>query len=466
MGGFYRGAYASPLNRPQPADAFGPDGDAIIRRAMVDPAFAASLGTSENWGGGNPRTVSSSDAYSPTLSRTGGALPPSAGASANVSGAYSPSPPSSAQPAALVSGTDALSKPEASASGGNHLAFSPNGPSLGQPAAQPNLIRDVYAPQLQEVGQKLESAYAAPRPGMFRQVTGALLSRRNPQLGGLVSGETQRQQAIEPLQQEYGLVSGQIGAQRAADLAALNAQNIQSEIAGRTDLAKYHEGILDVRNNPAARQTPDEQAIDNLQGQVNPDTGKPYTRYEATIKYKQDVQDTKPGGAVHTSPFEAFAYGTPQEKQSAQDFLALEKKVGAKYQKPDEVQSRYALFQKDPDAYRAMFGDRGQAAADRAGNAASGRAVQMLSYFQKQRDEISKNFMLGDDEKAQKLQELDQLQKPFMDTASGAGNAGGVGGAGNAGSDRVNVIHPNGMPGTIPRSQLPAAKRKGYRVAQ
>jgi hypothetical protein len=346
-----------------------------------------------------------------------------------------------------------LSHPEASASGGNHLAFSPNAPNLGQPSAQPNLIRDVYAPQLQEIGKKLESAYAAARPGMFRPVTG---------------GETERQQTIEPLQQEYGLVSGQIGAQRAADLANLNAQNIQSEIAGRTDLAKYHEGILDVRNNPAARQTPDEQAIDNLQGQINPDTGKPYTRYEATIKYKQDVQDTKPGGAVHTSPFEAFAYGSPQEKQSAQDFLALEKNLGAKYQKPDEVQSRYALFKKDPDAYRAMFGDRGQAAADRAGNAASGRAVQMLKYFQNQRDEISKNFMLGDDEKAQKLQELDQLQKPFMDaaSASGSGNAGGAGGTSNAGSDRVNVIHPDGRAGTIPRSQLPATKRKGYRLAQ
>jgi hypothetical protein len=51
MGGFYRGAYASPLKRPQLADAFDPDSDAIIRRAMVDPAFAASLGTSENWEG-------------------------------------------------------------------------------------------------------------------------------------------------------------------------------------------------------------------------------------------------------------------------------------------------------------------------------------------------------------------------------------------------------------------------------
>jgi hypothetical protein len=104
MGGFYQGAYASPLKRPQLADAFSPDGAAIIRRAMVDPAFAASLGTSD----GNPQPVSSSDAYSPNLSRTGGAQPPSPGAVANVSGAYSPSPPTSAKPAALVSGTDAF----------------------------------------------------------------------------------------------------------------------------------------------------------------------------------------------------------------------------------------------------------------------------------------------------------------------------------------------------------------------
>jgi hypothetical protein len=373
----------------------------VRRRLSYDSAFLpGEVDSPDSIPGDYGGHVPSADPYSPNLSRTGGVTASSPGAGANVSGAYSPPARSSGQPAGPASGTDALSNAEASASGGNHLAFSPNAPNLGQPTAQPNLIRDVYAPQLQQAGQKLESAYAAPRPGMFRQVTGALLSRRNPQLGGLVSGETQRQQAIEPLQQEYGLVSVQIGAQRAADLANLNAQNIQSEIAGRTDLAKYHEGILDVRNNPAARQTPDEQAIDNLQGQVNPKTGKPFTRYEATIKYKQDVQDTKPGGAVRTSPFEAFAYGTPQEKQSAQDFLTLEKNLGAKYQKPDEVQSRYALFRKDPDAYRAMYGDRGQAAADRAGNAASGRAVQMLKYFQNQRDEISKNFMLGDDEKA------------------------------------------------------------------
>ena len=70
----------------------------------------------------------------------------------------------------------------------------------------PNIIRDVYSPELQDVSQKLQSAYEAPRPGMFRQVAGALLSRKNPAIGGLVSGETQRARTIEPLQQQYGLV--------------------------------------------------------------------------------------------------------------------------------------------------------------------------------------------------------------------------------------------------------------------
>jgi hypothetical protein len=439
----------------------------VRRRLSYDSAFLpGDVESPDSIPGDYGGRVPSADPYSPNLSRSGGATAPSPGAGANVSGVYSPPARSSAQPAGPASGTDALSNPEASASGGNHLAFSPNAPSLGQPANQPNLTRDVYMPRMAQLAEQIDQNMQRPPMGKARTIISGLLSARAPALANLISGDYQRNRTLQPLEQEYGLVSNQIGAQRAADLANLNAQNIQSEIAGRTDLAKYHEGILDVRNNPAARQTPDEQAIDNLQGQVNPDTGKPYTRYEATIKYKQDVQDTKPDRAVHTSPFEAFAYGTPEEKKSAQDFLALEKKVGAKYQRPDEVQSRYALFQKDPDAYRAMYGDRGQAAADRAGNAASGRAVQMLKYFQNQRDEISKNFMLGDDKKAQKLQELDQLQKPFMDTASGSGNAGGVGGAGNAASDRVNVIHPNGTRGTIPRGQLDKAKKKGYRVAQ
>jgi hypothetical protein len=206
--------------------------------------------------------------------------------------------------------------------------------------------------------------------------------------------------------------------------------------------------LLDVKRG-GQKLTPDEGAIADLQKQINPKTGKPYSAYEARVKVAQDIQDTKPAG--HTSPFEAFAYGTPEEKKSAQDFLAFEKRMGAQYQKPTEAEFRYSLYQRDPEGYKAVFGDKA-AAGDRA------HATKMLTFFQKQRNEISKNFMLGDDEKAQQLQEIDEMEQPFMDIARG-NDTGGSG-------DRVNVTAPDGTPGTIPRSQLGAARRKGYRVAQ
>jgi hypothetical protein len=241
---------------------------------------------------------------------------------------------------------------------------------------------------------------------------------------------------------------------------ASNRENRAAETEEQRRIEERRNEILDRRNDVLEgrqpKQTPDEAAIADLQTQVNPSTGKPYTAYEARVKLAQSVQDTKPAG--HTSPFEAFAYGTPEEKKAAQDFLSLEKSLGAKYQKPDEVERRYALFKKDPDSYRAMYGDRGQANEDRQANADRSHATAMLRFFEKQRDEISKDFMLGDDEKAAKLKELDELQKPFMETARGGGGGGK--------NDRVNVIDPDGRPGTIPRSQLDKAKKKGYRVAQ
>src|SRR4029077_8509532 len=56
-----------------------------------------------------------------------------------------------------------------------------------------------YTARLTDLGNQLQSAYAAPPAGTARQVIGALFSRRNPQLGGLISGETQRARQIEPL---------------------------------------------------------------------------------------------------------------------------------------------------------------------------------------------------------------------------------------------------------------------------
>src|SRR5216683_436842 len=322
-------------------------------------------------------------------------------------------------------------------------AYKPHLASLPSDAA-PAGNADPYSARLADVGGRLESAYAAKRPGTARQIFGALLSRHHPEVAGIVSGETQRNRQIEPLQQEYGLLSDIIAKNRAQNLADLNAQNVGSEIHHRTEQENYWR-------NP--KPTPQEQAVQDYMTRINPATKKNYSPAEALKQVNQDAQDVKPERATHTSPFEAFAYGDPQEKKAAQDFLAFEKRMGAQYQRPTDAEVRYQLFQRDPEGYKDVFGDRGQAAGDRA------HATRMLNFFQKQRDTIQKDFMLGDDEKAQKLQEIDQLQKPFAD-------ATGVGGAGNSGSDRVNVIHPNGAHGTIPRSQLPAAKRKGYREAQ
>jgi len=169
---------------------------------------------------------------------------------------------------------------------------------------------------------------------------------------------------------------------------------------------------------------------------------------------------TQPKPAGHTSPFEAFAYGMPEEKKAAQDFLTFEKHMDRQNQKPSDAEFRYSLYQRDPDAYKAMFGDKG-GVADRA------QATKMFTFFEKQRDEISKNFMLGDDEKKQKLDEIDELEKPFKEAATAGGGPTTAGGGPTHPGDihRVRVIAPDGTEGTVPLRQLKAAKQKGYRVA-
>jgi len=156
-----------------------------------------------------------------------------------------------------------------------------------------------------------------------------------------------------------------------------------------------------------------------------------------------------PKSAGHTSPFEAFAYGDANERKAAQEFLALEKQLGARYQRPGEVEQRYAIYKRDPEAYRGMFGREG---SDRT------HAARMLTYFQRQRDAIGRDFTLDEATKAQRLREIEELERPFLEAA-------GVGGGPGPGGDRVRVLAPDGTLGTIPRTQLDRAKKKGYRLA-
>jgi hypothetical protein len=100
-----------------------------------------------------------------------------------------------------------------------------------------------------------------------------------------------------------------------------------------------------------------------------------------------------------------------------------------------------------------MFGDKTKSAPDRA------TATRMLNYFDKRRREVNGDFTLEDDQKKQQLQEIENLERPFMDAVQ-------PGAAQNSGADRVNVISPDGRRGHIPRSQLGAAKNKGYKEIQ
>ena len=136
-------------------------------------------------------------------------------------------------------------------------------------------------------------------------------------------------------------------------------------------------------------------------------------------------------------------------EEAAQDFLTFEKKTGAQYEKPDEIEERYNLYRKDPEAYKAMFGDR-------AGAQDQTQAARMLTYFDKRRKEITGDWTLDEPTRAQQLAEIEQLEQPYLNNAAGGGQD----------EDRVTVVSPSGQQGTIPRSQLPAAQKKGYSVAQ
>jgi hypothetical protein len=194
----------------------------------------------------------------------------------DLSDAYKPTG-STTQPERSLTGGATATDPGA----GAH-PFAPPGTSgtPGSGTSQPNIIRDVYAPQLHAAAANLESAYSAPRPGTARQVIGAILSRHNPALGGIVSGETQHQRGIQQAQEEYNIAGGQIQAARAMDTADITNQLHQSQAELASDRAK---ALL----NPPPKSTPEEMAMQDYIKQ-----GK--SPAQAYAQVQQDKQDTKP----------------------------------------------------------------------------------------------------------------------------------------------------------------------------
>ena len=349
-------------------------------------------------------------------------------------------------PAVSLSGTGngtQSTAPQSANAGAMFAASRLNGEGgASAPAVQPRTAEDKFQDLLNKEPKRED--FSAEKMPAWKKLLGAVASTaagiKNPN----AAGETARnffgapeRQAEEKFDQTHDAWGGKVSNfMKAATLRHQDEEdrNLQSEI--------------DARNKP---ENPQDKKIDEY---VNDRGQRVLTFQRANGEvYDRVGGKTEPKQTGHTSAFEAFAYGTPEEKKAAQDYLEFEKKLGARYRTPSEFDERYRLFKEDPDTYKAMFGDKSGAGPDRA------TATKMLNYFDKRRREIGSDFTLDDQQKAQQLQDVEDLERPFMDAVQPGAADGGKG-------DRVPVVDPNGQAGTIPRSQLKAAKKKGYREAQ
>lgn len=154
-------------------------------------------------------------------------------------------------------------------------------------------VANPYAARIADVGNQLQSAYAAPRAGMGRQILASLFSKRNPQLAELISGETQRERKIEPLQQEYGLLTS-IAAQdyaRQKSIADIGKSEAEAgKFRSDTALAPHRAALEDAQADAANyKDDPNLGLIDLRTKKPISDVGfAPLTADEARVLGKQE----------------------------------------------------------------------------------------------------------------------------------------------------------------------------------
>jgi hypothetical protein len=304
-------------------------------------------------------------------------------------------------------------------------SYDPSSLPIQTSSLSPDPVRDIFLPKQMQVSEELENALQPPNVSGRRQFFGSLVSSvTNPQIGGLITGDTQRNRQIGNLERQSEVLDNTIRANQQQRMNDLNSQNVQADIALRGAQSSQARARANALNNPPPKVglTSDDETFNDLMAgdngnpRVNPQTDKPYTALEANQAVKQLAQT----GKRFTDPFEAFAYGSPQEKQSAQDFITFQKQTEAKNQRPGETEARYSLYKRDPQAYTAMFGnhDSAQDSRDQA------QATRMLRYFGAQRTSIQKDYTLDDAEKQKQLGQIDELEAPYLDIAQPQPGAG------------------------------------------
>ena len=132
----------------------------------------------------------------------------------------------------------------------------PQGPSLEG--------TDVYGGYQQNLSD-LRQAIQPQHVNTGRAILGGLLG---PRLGSVITGDYQRQRALQPLLQQHALFQEQIANQRAQDLQRAQIGNYQSEAQRRADQTRIEQGQLGVKQEPPPK-TAEERTYDWLVNEKN-----------------------------------------------------------------------------------------------------------------------------------------------------------------------------------------------------
>lgn len=127
------------------------------------------------------------------------------------------------------------------------LALQPRQPG-GMGARNP--IADLQE-NYQDVGTKLQSALQPHPIGTPRALLSALVSQRNPQLGAIISGDYQRQRAIQPLMAQYQNLGTQIATERQVE---------NQEVENELKRAEAYKNVAEAGSYPAKQSLESAQA--------------------------------------------------------------------------------------------------------------------------------------------------------------------------------------------------------------
>lgn len=111
-----------------------------------------------------------------------------------------------------------------------------------------------------DTGSKLRSALQPNQVSMPRAIIGSLLSRRNPMLGSVITGDFQRNRQIQPLEQQFGLLGNMIAQNR-----AMENQRIANE-KSQVETGYYNAHSAAITNPPLKPKEEDWSVVPNVLG--------------------------------------------------------------------------------------------------------------------------------------------------------------------------------------------------------